>query len=190
VHYATASGTATPTVDYITKTGTATIAAGADSTTVVVPVVADGLTETNETFTVTLSAPTGGATLARSTGTATIIDDDATSAIVSIGEGRAVEGATGTAIVRIPITLTQPSAAPVTVLVNSANGSAKTGTDYTGVVNRLVTIPAGATGADVLVTIKGDMTVEPDETFTLTLTAPTGAIVGRATGTYVILNDD
>jgi microcystin-dependent protein len=190
VHYATAPGTATPTADYTTKTGTATIGAGADFTTVGVPVVADGLTEANETFTVTLSAPTGGATLGRSIGTATIIDDDPPSAIVSIGEGSAVEGASGSAVVRVPITLTEPSATPVTVLVNSANGSAKKGSDYTGVVNRLVTIPAGATNADVLVTIKGDTTVEPDETFTLSLSSPSGATIGRATGTYVILDDD
>jgi chitinase len=190
VHYATAPGTATPALDYTTKTGTATIAAGAYSTTVAVPVVADGLTEANETFSVTLSAPTGGATLARSTGTATIVDDDAASAIVGIGEARAVEGATGNAVVRIPITLTQPADAPVTVLVNSANGSASKGSDYTRLVDKLVTIPTGATGADVSVTIKGDMTVEPDETFTLTLSDPTGATIGRATGTNVILDDD
>jgi hypothetical protein len=45
--------------------------------TIVVPLVNDGTNEPNEQFTVTLSAPTGGATLAApTTVTVTVTDDD------------------------------------------------------------------------------------------------------------------
>ena len=157
-----------------------------------VTVVADGITEGSETFTVTLSAPTGGATLGRAVGTATIVDDDpALPLTLGIGSASVIEGQAGTAPMSVVVTLSQPSATTVTVLVNSSNGTATSGADYTAVVNKLVTIPPGALSASVTVTVKSDLLVEPDETLALTLSAPTGgAVIGRATGTDVILNDD
>ncbi|WP_459986789.1 hypothetical protein, partial [Nocardioides sp. AN3] len=38
--------------------------------------------------------------------------------------------------------------------------------------------------------ITGDTTVEPDETFTVTLTSPTNATIATGTGTVTIRNDD
>ncbi len=190
VDYATTAGSATATDDYTTKTGTLTILAGAVSGSVKVPVVADGLAEGPETFTVALSNPTGGATLGRSVGTATIVDDDPASSVVGIGEGSTVEGnAGGTLSVIVPLRLSQPAATTVTVVVNSANGTA-TGADFSAVVNEVLTIAAGTTRAHLLVSIKSDTVAEPDEIFTLTLSSPSGATIGRATGTFTILNDD
>ena len=64
VAYATTAGTATATTDYTTSAGTLTWLNG-DTTpkTVTIPLVADALVEGTETFTVTLSAPTGGAVI-------------------------------------------------------------------------------------------------------------------------------
>jgi hypothetical protein len=75
------------------------------------------------------------------------------------------------------------------VVVNSANGTA-VGSDYSAVVNKVVTIAAGTTVANVSVTIKADTTPEGDEAFTLTLSSPSGATIGRASGSFGILNDD
>ncbi|MFO1159173.1 MAG: nidogen-like domain-containing protein [Reyranellaceae bacterium] len=58
-------------------TGTLTFAAGETSKLVTVLVTADSVVEADEGFTVTLSAPTGGATLGTSTAVGTIRDDDA-----------------------------------------------------------------------------------------------------------------
>ena len=189
VQYATSAGTATATADYTTKVGTLTLPAGTLAGSVKIPIVADGLAEGTETFSVTLSNPTGGATLGRAVGTGTIIDDDPPTAIVGIGQAASVEGNSGNLAVPVAITLSQPSATPVSVVVNSVNGTAN-GSDFTAVVNKTVTIAAGATSATVPVTIKGDATTEPDQTFTLGLSSPTGATIGRATGTFTILNDD
>jgi len=52
-----------------------------------------------------------------------------------------------------------------------------------------VTIPAGGTTADVKVVINGDTTVEPDESYTVTISSPTLQI-GTATATGTIINDD
>ena len=67
----------------------------------------DTKTESDETLTVTLSAPTGGFTLGRSVGTGTILDDDPTGGLeVGVGDAAIVEGDTGNARrVLFPVTL-------------------------------------------------------------------------------------
>ncbi len=70
--------TATAAADFtaVATATSATIAANASSTTIVVSVTDDDLDETDETFTVTLSAPSSGVTLGDATATGTITDDD------------------------------------------------------------------------------------------------------------------
>jgi predicted CxxxxCH...CXXCH cytochrome family protein len=77
ISYATSAGTATAGSDYTTATGTLSWAAGdsADKT-FTVAIINDVVVESNETFNVTLSAPTGGATLGTSSAVVTIIDND------------------------------------------------------------------------------------------------------------------
>ncbi|MGP4054268.1 Calx-beta domain-containing protein [Mycobacterium sp. 4D054] len=75
VRYTTANGTATAGVDYTAASGVIEFAPGVTSRTVHVDIVGDTVAESNETFTVTLSSPTG-ATIADGTATGTITDDD------------------------------------------------------------------------------------------------------------------
>jgi hypothetical protein len=75
VGYATAAGTATAPGDYTTSTGSLTFTSGQSSKTISVPITGDTAPEPNETFTVTLSAPTG-ATIGDGSGVVTIRDDD------------------------------------------------------------------------------------------------------------------
>ncbi|HEX8468866.1 MAG TPA: cadherin domain-containing protein [Allosphingosinicella sp.] len=60
-----------------TLTGTLTFAAGEFSKTITLNVAGDLVNEADETFTVTLSAPTNGSTLADGSGAGTILNDDA-----------------------------------------------------------------------------------------------------------------
>lgn len=77
VDYATSDGTAVAPGDYTAASGTLTFADGVTSQTIVVPVVDDALPEADETFTVTLTNPTGGATIGpAATTTVTILDND------------------------------------------------------------------------------------------------------------------
>ena len=79
VQYATANGSATAGSDYTTASGTLSWAAGEGGfKTITVPVLQDTATEAAETFTVTLSAATGGALIdpARTQATVTLRDDD------------------------------------------------------------------------------------------------------------------
>lgn len=77
VSYATADGSATQPGDYSSTSGTLSFAASDTTMTITVPVVGDVEPEANETFTVMLTSPTGGATLADASGTGTISNDDA-----------------------------------------------------------------------------------------------------------------
>lgn len=74
--YATAAGTASAGVDFTPVSGTATIAPGAPSVIVPVPVVGDTLIEGDETFTVTIIGEPSNATIADGQGLGTIINDD------------------------------------------------------------------------------------------------------------------
>ncbi len=76
VDYRTFDGTATVLDnDYVAKSGTLTIFAGALGGTISVTINGDTFAEQNETFTVVLSNPTHAA-IERGTGTCTILNDD------------------------------------------------------------------------------------------------------------------
>lgn len=78
VNYATANGTAAAGSDYSATSGTLTFATTDTALTVSVPTVDDTVVESPETFSMSLSSPTGGAILASpSSATATINDNDA-----------------------------------------------------------------------------------------------------------------
>ncbi|HYE13153.1 MAG TPA: SBBP repeat-containing protein, partial [Pyrinomonadaceae bacterium] len=78
VDYATADGTASERSDYTTAVGTLRFAAGETSKTIDILVNEDSFVEGNETFTVTLTNATGGATLSCANAVATVqITDDA-----------------------------------------------------------------------------------------------------------------
>ena len=61
----------------LVRTGTVTFAAGATTAEIRLPVLGDTVFEANETFSVTLTDPQGGATLTRAVATGTITNDDA-----------------------------------------------------------------------------------------------------------------
>lgn len=72
VNYATSNGTAVAPDDYTTATGTLTFLTSDPSKTVNVPTIDDVAGEAAENFTMTLSAPSGGATLGTDSATGTI----------------------------------------------------------------------------------------------------------------------
>jgi VCBS repeat-containing protein len=72
-----ASGASASDFASLILNGTLTFAAGEFSKTITLNVAGDLVNEADETFTVTLSAPTNGATLADASGTGTITNDDA-----------------------------------------------------------------------------------------------------------------
>lgn len=93
VDYATSDGTATAGADYTSTSGTLTLAAGATEGTVSVPVLDDSINEGSESFTLTLSNPSGGnAHLTDASATGTITNADAMPAAWLSRFGRTVAG--------------------------------------------------------------------------------------------------
>ena len=127
--------------------------------------------------------------------TVTITNDDDKPGI-SIAPASAQEGDSGSGSMTFTVTLASPATEPVTVNYATSDGTAAAGQDYTAVSNGSVTIAAGNTTAAFTVSVTGDETDEPNETFKVTISLPSdttaAAIAGgdttAAAGT--ILDDD
>ena len=185
VQYATSSGTAESGTDFTAASGTLTFAASETSKTVSVSTTPDSLDEANETFTLTLSSPSG-ATLDDATATGTITDDDG-APTVSVSDSSATEGAA----VEFTVSLSEASGQQVQVSFLPHVGSGDTAsTDDFEELGGAAIIAPGQTSATVQVSTTDDAVDENDETFTLTLSSPTNATLGDATATGTILDDD
>ncbi|MFJ7215642.1 Calx-beta domain-containing protein [Amycolatopsis sp. NPDC098790] len=110
---------------------------------------------------------------------------------LSINDVTVAEGSGGAPV---PATFTVsllggPAPNPVTVHYATANGTATAPADYAATSGD-VTFAPGETGKPVTVLVNPDTVDEPDETFTVTLSAPAGAGLVDPTGIGTILDDD
>ncbi|MBB6328997.1 gliding motility-associated-like protein [Algoriphagus iocasae] len=111
---------------------------------------------------------------------------------ISINDPSVTEGNSGSGDLTFTVSLSQPApAGGATVDYATSNGLAIAGSDYTAASGTL-SFAAGESSKTVNVGISGDEVVEPDETFTLTLSNPTGinVAIGDGSSTGTILNDD
>ena len=196
VDWETSDGTATAGSDYVTASGTLTVAQGDRVATFTVDVMNDTAAEGTETFAVTLSngmtAVNDSVPLDKATATVTILDDDVPDAMVGVtapaGSApyrfeRELEGASWTV---------SAAAAPskdlvVNVLVAESGGDfvpeSKQGV-------RQVTIPAGSTRA-TLAPVADDGADEPHGTVTVRVLPGPGYVVdSAASAAAVTVRDD
>ena len=190
VGYATSDGTARAGQDYTGTTGTLTIAAASRTGTISVLVLDDNHVEEDETFTVTLSNPTGG-TIVDGEGVGTIEDDDAEEPppgvpTLNIGDATVAE-AGGSA--QFEVTLSEAISDEVTVAYATSDETARAGRDYTASSGTL-TIAAGDTTGTISVPVLDDEAVEGDETFTVRLSGASGAAIVDGEGVGTITDDD
>ena len=200
----TLSGTSdqTVTVDYATADGTATVAGndynaipttqlsfapGQTTKQFTVSVNGDTTFEPNEGFFVNLSNQSANATILDAQGTGTITNDDGAPTI-SINDVTVAEPDTaGTSNATFTVSLSNPSAAPVTVDYQTADGTANAPADYNAVAPATLTFDPGQTSKPVTVTVNADALAEGAETFTVNLSNPTGgATIADSTGTGTI----
>ena len=191
VGYADAgTGTASSGTDYTAlASGTLTFAAGETAKTLTVTVTGDETSEPDETVVVTLSSP-ANAVLGTASGTGTITDDDGEPSL-SIDSPRVGEGDNGSASLEFTVSLSAASGQQVTVdYADAGTGTATSGTDYTALASGTLTFAAGETAKTLTVSVTGDETSEPDETVVVTLSGPANAVLGTASGTGTITDDD
>jgi hypothetical protein len=109
---------------------------------------------------------------------------------MTIGDARIQEGDAATTSAAFTVALSAPSAVVVFATVTTGNGTALAGADYVA-SSGTVTFAPGETRKTVSVLVIGDTVVEPDETFSVLLTAPAaGVAVEDDRGEGVIVNDD
>ncbi len=188
VHYATADNTANAPSDYTSTSGTLTFNDGEMSKTITVPIIDDNIPEGTETFTLTLSNPTGGAVLGNLT-TATFFIQDNDKPTLSINDVSQVEGNSGTTAFTFTVTSSNALPYDVDATYATANGTATAGSDYQP-TNGVISIKAGQTTKTITVNVSGDTSQEPDETFFVNLSLANNATIAKAQGTGTIINDD
>jgi len=198
VDYVSADGTAVSassvagTPDYTATSGTLTFSPSASSTqtlTVAVPITDDTTFEATEQFVVNLSNPTNSATISDGQGVGTITNDD-TAPTISIAAAETPEGNAGTTNLSFTVSLSDASGAVTTVNYATVDGTAVVADNDYVTASGTLTFAAGETSQAVTVVINGDTKVEPTETFSVQLSAPSGATLGTSTATGTITNDD
>jgi peptidoglycan/xylan/chitin deacetylase (PgdA/CDA1 family) len=107
-----------------------------------------------------------------------------------IGDAEVTEGAAGTTTtVHLTVKLSEPTARTVSMAYATADGTAVASRDYTAKSGTL-SFAVGQTSARIAVKVKGDALDEPNETFTVRLSKPSGVTLARAKGTVKIVDDD
>lgn len=174
VHYASSDGTATAGNDYTVVSGTFDFANGETSKTFTLHTLQDTVYEADETFVLSLSNPTGGATLdSPHQAVVTIQDDDVAAAgeIHFLRNNYIVREDEGTAT--ITVVRSGGSSGAVSVHYTTGDGTAKAGSDYTA-TSGVLNFGNGETSKSFAVPITQDSIEEWDETVNLVLTNVSG----------------
>jgi hypothetical protein len=114
---------------------------------------------------------------------------------LSIGNVSQKEGNSGSTPLVFTVALSSTNTQPITVFYTLGAGTTTAGergtiTDSDGGTPGVLTIPADTLTGTITVPVVGDTVIEDNETFTLTLSSSTNAVITGATGTGTIQNDD
>ncbi len=192
---ATAAGTATADVDYVTTFATPLSWNDNDAApkSFVVALNDDAVFEGDETFTVTLSNVTGGAVLGtRSSATVTLQENELPPA-AGVLELAATAYSVGESAGSATVTLRRRSGTDgvVTLQYSTAPGTASVGVDYQAANGTLSWLNGDLADKSFAVTILGDAVDEADETVMVTVANATGgATLGAPVMAQITIVDD
>ena len=194
VSFTTNSGTATggtgPGDDFTPTSGVLTFLANIPTRTITVPLRPDSDFEAAEAFSISLSAPSiGTLPVPGSSITVNIPNND-------VGGTFYFGAPTYTVLESKPSVLLTVKRtgglANADVTYTTANGTATSGSDFTGTGSGLLHFAAGKTSATITIPILQDTDGEGSETFSVTLSSPTagGSLGAPATTTVTIQDED
>ena len=188
VNYATSveSGDTATAGDFTAKSGSLSFGPGETEKTFTVVTTGDAANEDDETFTVTLSGP-ANATLGDATATGTIEDDDGPPTL-RIADASGSEGGD----IAFTATLWPASARTVTATWTASveSGDTAASGDLSGTLTGTLTFAPGDLTRTFTVATAADTVDEDDETFTVTLSNLSNAMLGNATAQGTIVDDD
>jgi uncharacterized delta-60 repeat protein len=187
VNFATHGGTAPPGQRYVAQAGTVRFADGESGPKrVEIPLVNDAIGDGDQTFLVSLANPIGGAVPGEPAQvTVTIVEDD-TSLRFDAPKYRISES-TGSFVVGV----TRRGLLDGTTMVTctAVPGLAKAGQDYTAEPVRITFAP-GATHATFPVRLIDNVWGQPDRSFSVVLSDPSGATLESSVVPVTVLDDD
>ncbi len=202
VEYALEAGTAT-TDDFEIATAVLTFQGKATSTTFTIKLKNDALTEGTESLKIVLRTPTNNASIGTpSTAEVKIIDDEtvvssatsvgasSSSVAPAVGFGAAeysIADAGGT--LNVTLVRTGGTAGAVTVQYATADGTAKSSSDYTS-TSGTVSFAAGEATKTFTVTVAANSSIGGNKNFKLVLSNPTGGVTISPGAANVVLFDD
>jgi hypothetical protein len=186
VAWRTENGTATAGSDYTAAAGVVEFAPGEKAKQVTVELLADGVSEANETLRLLLSDPqgVGPGKLVDAEAQGTIVDANAPPSLsISDTVTREGEGATFT------VTLSGTTDRTVTVNFGTVDGTAKAGSDYVARVGTLSFAPGEKTKS-LSVTVTDDTAAEPMEDFSMRLGDVVNGAITKSSGRALIEASD
>lgn len=110
--------------------------------------------------------------------------------VITIADMSNLEGNSGSTAFDFNVTLDEASSKTITVSYSTREGTAKSGNDYTSIANQTLTFQPNETSKKITVNVVADDIEESDEQFTVVLSNPTNATLGKGTATATIRNDD
>ena len=111
--------------------------------------------------------------------------------VFSIGNVTLAEGNSGTTTFNFTVSISGTNTLPTSVNFATADGTATAASgDYVATSGTLTWNPGDNAAKTISVTVNGDTTVEPDETFYVNLSSPSNATLSNSTGVGTIVNDD
>ncbi|MDD2790852.1 MAG: Calx-beta domain-containing protein, partial [Sulfurimonas sp.] len=179
--------------DYIAVSGSGVIAAGETTTTIVVPIIDDYITETSEKFFINLSNASTNAVIADAQGVGTITDEptpgtEDTVTVTLSGDANVEESNAA----NYTVSTDKPVATDLSVTIITGHVTTENG-DYV-VLSTVVTIPAGQSSVSFSVQTNDDAYAEGAEDYTVTMSNPLGGGVENiALGNTVVtttINDE
>jgi hypothetical protein len=197
VDFATLDGRAESGSDYTSTSGTLRFEPGETAKTFHVLIADDTTTEPNETLFVILREKIEGVALAApSVAELTIIDNDATVQLSST----AFIMSEGAGFANLTVTRAGDTSRTATVLFSTAdtaglqnctvvNHKASERCDYSTTAGR-VNFGIGQTSQSIIIPIVDDTLLEGNETFTVTLNGPAGALLGTASTATIMITDN
>ncbi len=192
VDYATANGTASAGSDYTSSSGTLSFASGVTSASFQVAILDDGAYEANETVSLALSNPGGGAVIgATDSAQLNIVDNEpapTTGVLVFTSEDYFADELDGSVTVNVERQGGSSGAAQVNY--TTSDGTAMAGADYS-VTSGSLSFADGEVSQSFEVFINDDAVYDGTESLNLTLSEAFGASLGDpSTSTITIADDD
>ncbi len=186
VLFSTLDGTAIAGQDYEMVSSVVTFDPGQVNQTVTIPLIDDSEVDQPVTVQLMLSEPSAGVTLGSPETATLVIGSDDQSVLGFSSESLAVDESSGSLTISVIRTGAENQA---TVAFATRDGTAEAGIDYQP-IGGLLAFQPGEFEKQIVVELIGDSLVEGNETFSVSLGAPSGVILAPTTEAIVTLLDD